>query len=207
MPAPWNGWLHCMGSTYGAWLYGDARGFRTRHHRQHVDGDYCNPPPSGTYDSLARRSAASMRFPPVILTPEHRLTVCRAMGDKLLDYGVELIELSVGGQHFHALCRFPRSLPPQPGGTARRICRNLLADGRDPIPRHILGRAKRAASVALAQLNAKPTGRPLWAKRTKIEPIKCRAHQLATVRYIRRHASQHAALWSAIHVDSQPVSP
>jgi hypothetical protein len=38
-------WFHAIITTYGAWLDGDARGFRTRHHREHVEGDYKNPPP------------------------------------------------------------------------------------------------------------------------------------------------------------------
>lgn len=44
---PWNDWCHCMGHTYGTWLPGDPCSFRTRHHRQHIEGDYRNPPPKG----------------------------------------------------------------------------------------------------------------------------------------------------------------
>ena len=44
-------WYHVVLSTYGSWLYGDKRGFRTRHHREHVDGDYKNPPSLGKYGS------------------------------------------------------------------------------------------------------------------------------------------------------------
>ena len=40
-------WFHVTAHTYGAWLAGDARGFRTRHHREHVEGDYKHPPPAG----------------------------------------------------------------------------------------------------------------------------------------------------------------
>jgi hypothetical protein len=36
-------WYHIIETTYGAWLYGDQRGFRTRHHREHVDGDDKRP--------------------------------------------------------------------------------------------------------------------------------------------------------------------
>jgi hypothetical protein len=46
---PGGVWYHSITSTYGAWLYGDERGFRTRHHREHVDGDYKSPPPRGLY--------------------------------------------------------------------------------------------------------------------------------------------------------------
>lgn len=41
---PWNDWYHIMCHTYGTWLPGDPRGFRTRHHREHVEGDYKSPP-------------------------------------------------------------------------------------------------------------------------------------------------------------------
>jgi hypothetical protein len=45
--APWNHWYHCMGNTFGTWLPGSPKGFRTRHHREHVEGDYKHPPPKG----------------------------------------------------------------------------------------------------------------------------------------------------------------
>ena len=37
---PWNDWYHVMCHTYGTWLPGDPKGFRTRHHREQVEGDY-----------------------------------------------------------------------------------------------------------------------------------------------------------------------
>jgi hypothetical protein len=54
-------WHHVVLTTYGAWLYGDVRGFRTRHHREHVDGDYKNPPPAEKYIAEERRSRESLR--------------------------------------------------------------------------------------------------------------------------------------------------
>jgi hypothetical protein len=48
---PDGAWYHIMLTTSGDWLYGDARGFRTRHHREHVEGDYKNPPPPGIYEN------------------------------------------------------------------------------------------------------------------------------------------------------------
>jgi hypothetical protein len=123
------------------------------------------------------------------------------MAITLLAYGVELIDMSVGGQHFHALCRFPLELPASRDGSHRPMPQNLLADGRDPIPGHILGRAKRAASMAMLRVDPntkKPEGCPLWAKRTKFEPIRNRQHQLNVVGYIRDHASEGAVIWSQI---------
>jgi hypothetical protein len=50
--AGWNSWHHCTGSTYGAWLRGDPPGWRSKQHREHVDGDYKRPPPAGRYKEL-----------------------------------------------------------------------------------------------------------------------------------------------------------
>src|SRR4030095_14106043 len=69
MSSPWNNWYHCMGSTYGAWLPGDPRGFRTRHHREDVPYDYKHPPPPGLYEKRYARSRQLMTRPPVYLTP------------------------------------------------------------------------------------------------------------------------------------------
>lgn len=48
MPRAWNAWYHVLTNTYGTWLRGDRRGWRERHHRKHVEGDYKNPPKPGT---------------------------------------------------------------------------------------------------------------------------------------------------------------
>ena len=198
MTVPWNRWFHCIGGTYGSWLPGDPRGFRTRHHREHVDGDYKNPPPEGLYAQRHRRAKEALRYEPVTLSITDRPIVCMAMGSKLIQYGVELIELAVGGKHFHALCRFPLELPPRPDGSPRSMPGNLLADGRDPVGNHILGRAKRSASVKLFQIGRKEQGRPLWATKSKLEPVQDRAHQLAVLRYTRRHANEQATLWTDV---------
>src|SRR5437763_7521183 len=92
-------WYHVIVTTYGAWLYGDARGFRTRHHREHVEGDYKNPPPPGKYEKKAARSRKLLKQPPVILTPEWRKTVGEAIRDRLLELGAVLLCVSVSGQH------------------------------------------------------------------------------------------------------------
>src|SRR5438132_1090306 len=57
----WNGWYHCTASTYGTWLRGDPRGWRARHHREHVLGDYRSPPPKGMYGKLHERSKKLMK--------------------------------------------------------------------------------------------------------------------------------------------------
>ena len=69
---PWNHWYHCTASTYGTWLRGDPRGWRARHHREHVEGDYRNPPPPGTYAPMLAQSKKLMKRPAVHLPNEVR---------------------------------------------------------------------------------------------------------------------------------------
>ena len=179
MSRPWNHWFHCIGGTYGSWLPGDPRGFRTRHHREHVDGDYRTPPPPGLYETRHAQAHQLMRADAITLPDKDRPLVSLALGNDLLARQVELVELAVGGQHFHLLCRFPLDID------AKRY----------------LGKAKRAASLAMSQAERKRQGTPLWSKGTHLEPITSRAHQLAVVRYIRRHAKEGAAIWSQLRKD------
>jgi hypothetical protein len=60
-------WYHVTLSTNGSWLYGGKRGFRTRHHREYIDGDYKHPPSSGKYDNQERRSKDALKQSPVVL--------------------------------------------------------------------------------------------------------------------------------------------
>src|SRR5581483_6888974 len=76
-------WYHLLATTYGAWLYGDALGFRTRHHREHVEGDYKNPPLAGKYAASKRRSKEKLRRQKVIIPEELRPVVGRALLEKL----------------------------------------------------------------------------------------------------------------------------
>ena len=72
--------------------------------------------------------------------------------------------------------------------------KSMLKEGREPLPRHLIGLLKKHASHTLRQrcLTTRPGG--LWAKRGKVIPIEDRAHQVATARYIERHASNGAAV-------------
>ena len=56
----WWRWFHVILGTYGSWLPGDPRGFRTRHHRDHVDGDYKSPPPPGIYEHFHETNTATL---------------------------------------------------------------------------------------------------------------------------------------------------
>src|SRR5438874_3198184 len=88
-------WIHFVETVYGAWLYGDARGFRTRHHREHVEGDYRSPPPAGKYDPELKRSRALLKQEPVRLSAEWRKIIGSAVRDKLQTLGAQVLCVSM----------------------------------------------------------------------------------------------------------------
>jgi hypothetical protein len=179
----WNNWYHCVGGTYGSWVRGDDRGWRARHHREHVDGDYKNPPPPGKYDKLANHSRRLMKRDRVILSPAARELACKVFAEALLFHQVELIDLCVGAKHWHALARF-----------------HPLGQGyvtKDRSARHLIGIAKKRSARALSDQGlVQPGG--TWAVRCKVKPIADRAHELRVARYIWRHVTKGAAVYSVL---------
>jgi REP element-mobilizing transposase RayT len=131
-----------------------------------------------------------LNHPPVRLGGLQRLLVREALIEKLRSDGVEIIALAVSSQHFHLLARFP-ALDPATRQTHRA---SILQDGRDPSPRHFLGRARRHASFTLSEAGVKPAG-PVWAARPKCQPIRDRGHQVNVARYIEKHQGEGAAVW------------
>ena len=163
-------WFHITTHTYAAWLHGDPRGFRTRHHRGHVEGDYKNPPPVGMYRSLHQRSLELLKQPPVKIEHDLREVVARAMVAKLQEYTAQVLVLSVSSNHVHLLAKMPAG----------------------PIPKLWLGYAKREATF---QLKAVGWQGKLWAKGGKVNPVRDRQHQLNTFEYILRHRGEGAWVW------------
>jgi hypothetical protein len=163
-------WYHIVTGVYGAWLYGDARGFRTRHHREHVEGDYKHPPPPGTYNEEKQRSRSLLKQSPVIIPANLRPVVGTAIREKLETLGSLVLCLSVSGQHLHVLARIERYQP-----------------------REWMGIPKKHAWFEVRQQGW--TGK-LWAKRGKELPIKDRPHQQNVYYYILRHAEEGAWVWS-----------
>ena len=106
-------WFHCTTHTYGAWLYGDARGFRTRHHREHIIGDYKNPPPPDMYADKLARNKQLLKQPPVKLSVEWRPIFGAALRDKLLKIGAQLLCVSMSGTHAHLLAKMPPGKVPR----------------------------------------------------------------------------------------------
>ena len=171
-------WYHIILTTYGAWLPGDPRGFRTRHHRQHVEGDYRNPPPKEKYEKLETHSKKSIKHPPIILSPELRSVVGKALHNRLNETNVSVACLSVGGQHIHLLVKMPI------GQT-----------------RNVIGNAKRHAWFVLRE---KGWINKLWGKRAKSIPIRDRPHQINVYNYIIEHQNEGAWVWK--HSDGNDKS-
>ncbi len=198
MPPPWKNWYHVTGNTYGTWLPGDPRGWRARHHREHVEGDYKDPPPPGTYDRRHQHARRIMRRGRIILTPQQRRTACLEIADTLRFHSVEVVDVCVGAKHFHILARFQ----PLAGKTlpTRIPIAGALNDA--PIsqirtPRHLVGIAKKQSAKKLTHLNLAPAG-GIWGVRCKPKPIKDRQHQVRVALYIRAHVKEGAAVWSLI---------
>ena len=166
----WNGWYHVTGSTYGAWLPGDPRGWRHRKHRRHVEGDYKHPPPPGEGEALLHDAEDRLKRPPVHLTVEQRRIAGQAVVEMVVDQGIELLALSLDAVHLHLLARFP-----------------------DGVVRPAVGRAKKHAYHELRE-----TGHAgkVWAKRCGVKPIAGRAHQVRAYHYILEHEQVGAWTWS-----------
>jgi len=162
-------WYHVTLTTYGAWLPGDPRGFRTRRHREHVEGDYKNPPAPGEYGSLEQHARATLKHAPVRLPPAYRAHLGKALLQRLDELGALVVCVAVSSQHVHLLAKMPR---------AER--------------RKWVGAAKRHAWFALRDHGWKGK---LWGRRGRIEPVGNREHQLNVYRYIIRHARFGAWVW------------
>ena len=171
MPPPWNDWYHCTANTYGTWLRGDPRGWRARHHREHVEGDYKNPPPEGKYDKLHEYSKRLMKRDAVHLERELRGIVVEEFGLRLWQDGVEVVVMSLDDHHLHTLLRAP-----------------------DHNPRHLIGVGKLHTSHLLRQLGLREEAGGIWAKRSKAIPVKDRSHQLNVTGYVFDHEERGAAV-------------
>lgn len=163
-------WIHFVETVYGAWSYGDARGFRTRHHREHVEGDYKSPPATGLYAARLQTSLASLKQPPVIVPESLREFLGTAVRNRLEELGVFVLCLAQGGQHLHLLAK--------------------LANGVDA--RDLMGLAKKHSAF---ELKAQGWRGKLWGKRGKELRVRGREHQLNVYRYILKHEQQGAWVW------------
>jgi len=106
MPLPGRLWRHVIVSTYGSWLPGDTRGFRTRNHKIHSSGDYKSPPPFEEHERLRTYQHAQNREKVVI--PEMlKEVVGKAVIAKLQKLGFRINAISVASTHSHWLVELP----------------------------------------------------------------------------------------------------
>jgi len=169
---PWNNWYHVTAHVYGSWLRGDPRGWRARHHREHVEGDYKNPPPKGMYDKLYEYSKSLMKRDPEKIAGELRRFVVNAVAERLLQDSIQVLIVSVDACHLHVLARFP-----------------------DHHPRHWIGLAKKHTSHSSRQQGLRDQPGGLWAKRCEAKPSADREHQLSAFNYIFDHHKRGGKLW------------
>jgi hypothetical protein len=161
-------WFHVVLTTYGNWLPGDSRGFRTRHHRQHVEGDYKSPPQED-YSGLHFQSSTHMTCPSASLSKDYRAIVGIALIERLNCLGGFVLTTAVSTTHIHMMVKLP-----------------------DREARKWIGLAKKHAWFEMRELGWKDK---LWAKRGKIQPIHNRSHHRNCFAYILRHLHEGAWVW------------
>jgi len=166
----WNGWYHVTGSTYGTWLPGDPRGWRSRWRRERVDGDYKDPPPKDKFKALHERAKRRLTHPRVRFDMHQRRIAGQALVAKLSELGREVLVASMDSVHFHILGRF--------------------ADGQVRRP---VGQAKKDASHILSDHGLRGT---VWARKCRPLPITDRSHQVNVFGYVQDHAEKDAWVWT-----------
>jgi hypothetical protein len=107
---------------------------------------------------------------PVRFSSAQREAAGKAIVEKLIELGIQVIAVSVDAVHFHVLARF--------------------ADGE---VRSRAGRAKKHASHVLTAVGL--PGR-VWGKRSRALPIADRSHQVNVFNYIRNHGGKGAWVWT-----------
>lgn len=187
----WNGWYHINGNTYGTWIRGDRRGWRARHHREHVEGDYKNPPAEKAHER-ERNLSLRLMDDAILLDLRARQVACDAMVASLEHQKIETIALAVDDHHFHLLARFrlPRPTDSSPWASSRTRNQPIYA-----YIRHVIGLAKSSSAMAMSESGLLPRG-GVWAKRCKITAIADREHQVSVFYYILRHGKKGAHVWS-----------
>jgi hypothetical protein len=162
-------WYHVTVTTYGAWLPGDLRGFRTRHHREHVEGDYKNPPPPECYAGLRRHSQQTLKNPPVVLEPQWRPIIGWALVERFQMLDGFVLCAAMAAQHGHLLVKIPRGVARAWTGLAKK---------------HAWFEARDAGWVG-----------KLWGVRCRPGQVKTREYQLNVYYYILDHEKEGAWVW------------
>ena len=162
-------WFHVVLTAYGNWLPGDPRGFRTKHHREHIEGDYRNPPRED-HSKRLDRSRRLQRFDSVTLSPSDRTLVCESLCGEATRRLDRLAAVAVAKTHAHLLIR--------------------LDAGR---PKYAVGRYKTRTTYTVKE-HGTPHVR-LWARGCKLKPIADATHWGHVFGYVLRHEREAAAVW------------
>ncbi|MEM6506342.1 MAG: hypothetical protein AAGC44_09070 [Planctomycetota bacterium] len=170
MPTPGKRWFHVTVGTYGSWLPGDPRGFRSKGHKIHSSGDHKRSPPAGEHEGLHTYSK-KIAHVMVVLPAELREAVGRGFVQVLIGRGHRVLAVSVSGMHLHALAELPGD---RPGVKAE------------------IGYAKKGGSRAISK---QLPGR-VWARDCGLKLIRDEAHHLNTFSYVERHVEEGAFVWT-----------
>lgn len=162
-------WFHVTISTYGSWLPGDERGFRTLHHRLHVEGDYKAPPPAEEFETIRDHARRVMKHPRRLLSKPERAIIGQAILEKFETTDAFVLCLAVATTHVHILVKM------RPDDT-----------------RSILGLVK---GNAYHQMHLAGHPEKLWAKRFLPRPITGLRHLRAAYKYILRHEQEGGWIW------------
>jgi hypothetical protein len=162
-------WFHLILSTYGSWLPGDPRGFRTWHHQEHVDGNYKIPPPAGKYELRHACNQRKLKQEPVVFSPRWRELIGRALVGRLQLLGGFVLCAAVSEQHAHLLAKLPPGDAREPCGLAKK---------------HAFFEARDRGWTGL-----------MWEVRPSIKRVRTRKYQLNVYHYILEHEGEGAWVW------------
>jgi hypothetical protein len=169
-------WFLVTWTTYGTWLPGDPRGFRTRNAREYV------PPPAryakadervydpDAFSSRHTQAQVDLEKPPVRLNRGQQQFVADDLYDQLVKDGERAFLLSVEATHVHVLAEFE----------AKTVKREA-------------GRYKGRLSNRLSKQFPDLAGR-VWSGGSHAEPKRTRQQVRGAAEYIRRHIHQGAVV-------------
>ncbi len=131
MPTSGKAWWHVQISTFGSWLPGDERGFRSHDHQIHSSGNYNNRPPRSEHAGL--RTYHQKRTPNAVHLPfKLRPLVADALASSLLKDEQNILAVSVCNDHAQLLVELPidvtsyKTLLGRAKGRASHQIRNQL---------------------------------------------------------------------------------
>jgi hypothetical protein len=169
---PWKNWYHVMGNTYGTWLPGSPKGFRTEMRKAARPVRLQAPGPGRRIRRASRIREGRHDAPALYLeSREQRRRAVDELVRSLLRHGIPPAIASVDRVHFHVLAPF-----------------------EDLDPRRWVGLAKKESSHHCKEAGLAPKG-GLWADGTECKSIKSAAHYENAFGYIADHAKRGAEVW------------